>query len=207
MLSRATERRPSVPRPPTEPAKAEAKTVSAEKLKDIAHPAPAFGVGVTAMMGETIFAQAEGGPEGSPNPARVRSRSGGFEAADTIVDSAHKMAAPVVMKPTGWAPMGYQQAPLSGSIDLAMDQKTSPNLNCLRDAIGATTGATSDSSALSILAEQLREERKRNERLANELETARKAAHQAELALARCEAKLDLKEEAIEKLEKRLAAA
>ena len=53
-------------------------------------------------------------------------------------------------------------------------------------------------------ARQLREERKRNDHLAAELEQARKAAHAAEIALARCEAKLDLKEEEVAKLEAKL---
>lgn len=217
MLSRATERKTTVRETmPDNKPEPEPKVTSPERKDslEIHQPSPAFGPGVLGMMGDNPVGDGEAGIDASPN-FRVRPEA----KASAVEDSAHKMLAPSVIKPTGWAPVEYVfdgqvtmdqpnitaetvKAALNQKGGRAHDQATSPNLT--RSLRMVPTGSTEEASVLALLHEHLREERKRNDRLAAELDSARKAAHQAEIALARCEAKLEMKEEAIVKLEAQL---
>jgi len=205
MLSRATEKKSTVREasPEVNPAP---KPVSLESKAspEIVQPSPAFGPGVTGMMGDQPAGDGEGGIGGSPGMARFAKGSA------VLGDSAHTMSAPATKaglgsdgRPTGWAPVEMVgQVATDGK-----EQPTSYPDPSLLVGRALLDGKSTDSAALAVLHEQLREERKRNERVSAELEQARKAAQAAEIALARCEAKLELKEEALTKLEAKLAAA
>jgi len=213
MLSRATERRPSVPRPNAQAdprPQPHSETKPKQAVENIDQSITGAAWGVTVMLGHSepspLTPARRGLGANSPDvDARARTKS-----AD-IDDSAHRMAAPLSKKPTGWAPVDCspkQEVEIDFQLPFEREAKsdpTSPNLNSLHLMPTGTTSAFA--SALAILAEQLREERARNAHLLLAVDQARAAAHEAELTLARREAKLEHKVEAIEKLEKRLAAA